>query len=452
MPELFPYQEEGARFLAARPRAGLFDKPRVGKTPQAIRALDYRQADRNIIVCPAAVREGWVREFQRFGTRRRRVVKGNSIHDFVAWANGRWDTLVCSYDMAVRWTPYVADRCELLDAVVLDEGHRLKAPATRRSLAMLGAGSDGLDGLAMWAEAGWWLTGTPVPNDPMDIYTFLRFARVMPLMQDDFRKRYMHVRSATYGIRTRAKDDMAPELRALIGNNSMTRALGDTGVNLPPIFLTTYPVDGSVEAVRQMILSHPGLDAKIVEVLQAGKGFRGLDGEHIATLRRLIGEAKAVPYSQMLVEELDSGLDKIVVFAHHKSVLATVKRVLDAGGIRCGMVVGETSERDRQAAMDAFQTRPEMRVLLCNIRTAGEGLNLTAACHIDMLESDWAPMQNFQALMRVYGMTQTRNVLARTIFLANSFDEVIAEIIADKTRAVGELDMAPDGNMAELMG
>jgi hypothetical protein len=64
--DLFPYQREGAAFLARKERAGLFDDMGVGKSAQAIAALDAVKAMKVLIVCPAAVREVWVGEFKKF--------------------------------------------------------------------------------------------------------------------------------------------------------------------------------------------------------------------------------------------------------------------------------------------------------------------------------------------------------------------------------------------------
>lgn len=451
---LFPYQEDGARFLASRRRAGLFDKPRVGKTAQVIRALDLLGHGRGIIVCPAVARENWRREFARFELQKRRVSKGVSIHDFVAWANGVFDTLVTSYEMMVRWAPYLAERCEVLQFMHFDEAHGMKNGDTARSKALIGPHSDGGLGAAQWCEASWWITGTPVPNDPMDIYTFLRFAQVMPLGSNDFRKRYFTSRPKTYGTAQSAKADMLTELRALIGNNSISRTLKETSPDLPPMFATTYVVDGDATEVRDLLRQHPGLDEAIIKALDSEKGLSGLDAPYVATLRRLLGEAKALPYSHTLLGELEGGLDKVVVFGHHRSALHSVRDYLWKHGIKCGLITGDTSEKEKTAVQDAFASDPSYRAVLCNIRAAGVAINLTAAAAIDMLECDWAPWMNYQALMRVYGQTQTRAVRARFITLANSFDEIVNEVVAAKTRACADLDMAPEAaipSMAEML-
>lgn len=448
---LMPYQEDGARFLASRNRAGLLDKPGLGKTCQAIRALDLRGAARGIVACPAAVRENWRGEFDKFALRKRTICKGTNIHDFQAWRNGLFDVLVTSYELAAKWSRYVHEACEPLDFVIYDEAHYMKNDEALRSKSLLGQFADGAGGLTQWAEQAWWLTGTPVPNDPIDIFTFLRFCHAMPLQKPAFSKRYFTTRAKTYGTSQRAKPEMLPELRALIANNSLCRTLEETGVQLPPIFITTSQVDGDTHAVRELLLQHPGLDKIIRDALEAGHALSNLDAPHIATLRRLLAEAKALPYGAMLLGELEGGLDKMVVFGNHRNALLTVRDYLWRHGIKAGCIIGDTSEKERQAIITSFQGDPDFRVILCNIRAAGTGLTLTAAAHIDMLESDWAPAPNYQAIKRVHRITQTRNVRARLITLANSFDVDVQRIVADKTTAVGELEMGMMADMAAML-
>jgi SNF2 family DNA or RNA helicase len=235
---------------------------------------------------------------------------------------------------------------------------------------------------------------------------------------------------------------MLGELRALIANNSICRTLEETAPDLPPITTSLYVVDGDSTAVREMLLAHPGLDDAIRQALEDGRGLAGLDAQHIATLRRLIGEAKALPYAHTILGELMGGLDKIVIFGHHRGALAVVRDFLIKHGIHGGMITGDTSEKERTAVQDSFASDPSFRFVLANIRAAGVAINLTASAALDMLESDWAPQMNFQALMRVYGQTQQRAVRVRFITLANTFDEVVNEIIAAKTAACADLDTA----------
>jgi SWI/SNF-related matrix-associated actin-dependent regulator 1 of chromatin subfamily A len=440
--KLLPYQEVGAAFLAARDRAGLWDDMGLGKTAQAIRALDMRQCMKIMVVCPAAVRQSWIGEFAKFSQIARKICKGADVSDFYGWARGLYDVIVVSYEMAAKWAKLVARECVLMDAIVLDEAHYLKSDTTIRTRQILGPESAG-DGLVQWACVVWYLTGTPIPNDPMDLHSILYSAGVTPLNRLAFTREYFSSTARTYSVCHEVKPDKVDELRTLIGSFSIRRTLATAGIQLPDIFITDTTIDGDTSAVKRLILEHPGLDQIIKDVLASGKGLSGLSLEtanHVATLRRLIGEAKALPYAKLLLEEIHSCRDKVVVFGIHKAAIHTARSFLESHGIKCVSVTGDVREADRVANVQDFQNDPDCRVFFGNIRAAGVGLTLTASNRIDMLESDWTPAGNAQAIKRVHRITQKRGVRARFITLANSFDETVNKILAEKTERIAAVD------------
>lgn len=89
--------------MAQRERFGLHDEMGIGKTATTIGAIDRIGAVRGIIVCPAMLRENWIKEIRRFSQFERRVCKGRTIHDFIAWTRRSFDILVTSYELAVKW-------------------------------------------------------------------------------------------------------------------------------------------------------------------------------------------------------------------------------------------------------------------------------------------------------------------------------------------------------------
>lgn len=448
---LMPYQEEGAAFLASRSRAGLFDEPGAGKTAQAVRLADNTQARRIVVVCPAIARQNWIGEFRKFGRQQRKVVKAATVHDFRAWQRGVFDVLVVSYEMAGRWAPLVEEYGQPIDLLVLDEAHYLKNIEAKRSRLILGPGADGVGGMLGWAIRAAWITGTPIPTDPADIWTFLRAVGVMPFGFERFKNHYFNVRLGTYSAQHTPRPDRIAELRTLIENNSIRRTLADIGVQLPPIFLTTSLVEGDTSAVREMLMQHPGLDDRLMANVRSAdpatfslaSAMKQADIEHIGTLRRLIGEAKAVPYAAQIVHELGAGLDKVVIFGQHRLALQTVHRRITEAGMHAAVIDGSTPEKARQAYMEGFARDATFRALVCNVRAAGVALTLTAAAALDMLEIDWSPAANWQAIKRVHRLTQTRSVRARFITLADSFDEAVSAAVADKTRRIGEIEGSP---------
>jgi SWI/SNF-related matrix-associated actin-dependent regulator 1 of chromatin subfamily A len=104
------------------------------------------------------------------------------------------------------------------------------------------------------------------------------------------------------------------------------------------------------------------------------------------------------------------------------------------------MAYGATSENDRIEAVERFMNDPECMVFIGNIKVAGTGLTLTESSEIDMLESDWSPAGNAQAIKRVHRYGQRQDVSARFITLANTIDETVNTIVAEKTAAIAQID------------
>jgi SWI/SNF-related matrix-associated actin-dependent regulator 1 of chromatin subfamily A len=437
---LFPYQTEGGGVLAGKDRFGLHDEMGVGKTATVWEAVDKIGAERGVIVCPAFLRENWIGERRKFFTSPLRLCKGQNIHDFYAWQRGRYNVLITSYELATKWAPLIRETGEMLDFVAMDEAHYAKNSEAKRTKALQGDDLTGPNGLIEWAQHVWHVTGTPMANDPIDIYTFLRLCWATGLGKEAFIKRYFEKKLTRFGMRTSPKPEMIPELQALIDNNSIRRTKKSIGLQLPPIFLTSMLVDGDTDHVMRMLREYPGLEHAIMAAVEQG-GLSFLDAQHIATLRRLVGEAKAVPYGHILHEELTSGdTDKRVVFGIHKDALSNLRDFLWKNNIFCVLVNGDTPEKERVEAVRAFQEDERCRVFIGNMRAAGVGITLTAACEIDLMESDWSPAGNAQAIMRVHRIGQARNVRARFVTLARSIDEVVNRIVAHKTASIASIE------------
>jgi len=435
--DLFPYQIAGANWIATRTRCGLLDVPGLGKTAQVIRAIDLRRLDRGVVICPAHLRENWRGEWNKFGRFPRQIVKGQTLHDFVAWSRGIFDILLLSYEMASKWAKHFDEIKEPLDFLALDEAHYLANLGAQRTMSILGPNGDGSEGVARWAAQSWWITGTLMTNDPANCYSFLRFCNAVQLSYEAFKRKFFFTRASMYGERNKPRPDTLPDLQRLITNNSIRRTFDGVGIELPPIFLTECLVDGDTDHTRALLAQHPGLADAIVAAVKSG-GLSFLDSQHVATLRRLIAEAKALPYAEMLIDELVSDpTRKVVVMGISRDALQTVQKVLaHRKKIWAVLVQGGVGDQARQEAIEAFSTNPQCRVFIGNMRAAGTGLTLTAAAHIDILESDWTPAANDQAIKRIRRIGQERVQHARFITLARSIDEVVNRVVAEKTRNI----------------
>jgi SNF2 family DNA or RNA helicase len=235
------------------------------------------------------------------------------------------------------------------------------------------------------------------------------------------------------------KDEMRTTLQQLIYNNSIRRTHTDVGMQLPPIWLKEVLVEGKTIDIEKAMEAYPNLEQAIIDALETGN-IDALGADYIAVVRRLVGKAKAVAYAEMLKLELDGGAGKRVVFCWHTEPLLHVRNYLKKYGYDAVAVYGSTPEHERQEAVHRFMHDPDCKVFVGNIKVAGTGLTLTESSEIDMLESDWSPAGNAQAIKRVHRYGQTNEVHARFITLANSIDVAVNRIVSQKTASIAEIE------------
>ena len=443
--DLFPYQKEGAKLLFQNERFGLHDEMGIGKTATTIGAVDLifeaQGSARGLIICPAMLRQNWINEFRKFSKTGVRVLKGQTIHDFVSWQRGRFDVLVTSYEMATRWRTEFLKNPEFLDFLALDEAHFVKHYKTARTAAVFGRWCNLRNCWSSYAVRVFHITGTPMSNDVFDIYPFLRLTGEVEGTPAAFASQYFVSVPTPWGAKLEPSKSAVERLKIMVDRNRIARTLTDIGMQLPPIVFSERLVDGDTKPIIEMLRAEPGLEEAIRDAINNG-GLSRLDAHHVMTLRRLIGTAKAVPYAKMLAEELAEGDEKHVVFCCHTDPAMTLVRALEKAKIRCVFVNGQTPEEERQRAVRDFQNpEKDIRVFIGNMRVAGTGLTLTAASRVHLLESDWTPAGNAQALKRLHRYGQTANrVLAQFVTLANSLDVSVNASLRRKTAVIAAVD------------
>ena len=160
----------------------------------------------------------------------------------------------------------------------------------------------------------------------------------------------------------------------------------------------------------------------------------------MSKIRHDLGVAKVPLANQHINDALDQGAEKIVVFAHHKAVLSAIADHFQPYGTL--IITGETPAMERQGIVDAFQKKPEHRVIVLSILAAGVGLNLQAASHVVMVESDWRPGINDQAESRCHRHGQLNSVLVQHLVFDGSLDAKMVRRCIEKQEVI---DQAVDG-------
>ena len=137
------------------------------------------------------------------------------------------------------------------------------------------------------------------------------------------------------------------------------------------------------------------------------------------------GSAKLDTLLEQLAEILDEG-HKALVFSQFTSLLAIARRHLDDRKIVYEYLDGKTAKR--QDKVERFQTDPDCRLFLISLKAGGQGLNLTAADYVFILDPWWNPAVEAQAVDRAHRIGQDRNVFAYRLIARDTVEEKILQL------------------------
>jgi SWI/SNF-related matrix-associated actin-dependent regulator of chromatin subfamily A-like protein 1 len=439
---LLPYQDEGARFLAARHRALLADAPRVGKTAQAIRACNAVGARSVLWITTGSARADHAAAWRQFDLSERTVEVCYSSAELRLDR----DVTILSWDLAVSNAVFPRLLARGFDVLILDEAHRAKSRGARRTQLIYGPKFDMIDGLVDCAKRIWLLTGTPAPNDYSELWPMLHALAPETIMHDGkpmsftrFKNRYCQMRWNGFAW-TVVKNKNGDELRKRIEPFFLRRTLKD---------VAPWVGDGREDLLhlgdRELVERFKrGEAASIVSDIEKRLGttldretrekmIEDLADEKMhARLSRLTGLAKVDPFVAWLEDEAP---EKLVVFAHHHDVIdALVAKRPDAL-----VVTGNTRGRQREIIQRQFREDKAKTLFVGQIQAAGEAIDLSVADELVFLQSSYVPKDNEQAANRIRNINKDRPVFVRFATLAGSIDEHIQSIAKRKLQDIRKI-------------
>jgi SWI/SNF-related matrix-associated actin-dependent regulator 1 of chromatin subfamily A len=422
--ELKPFQRAGVSYLLAQRRAFLADEQGLGKTIEALAAIEADGAYPAVVVCPASLKLNWLRELEHWLPHRSaQAFVGTGARTNRSPALAPADVTIVNYDILAARLPQL--RALGPCALVLDESHYCKNAAAKRTQAVQQlAACVPREGLVLA------LTGTPVMNRPAELVSQLRILGRL----GDFGS------GVQFGKRFRGPDAHLRLHWHLRARCFVRRLKADVLPQLPPKTRGVVPVELDNESEYRLaerdvvawLQSQPldlrELDAKVAAALRAERLVR------LNALKLLAARGKLHAALAWIHDFLSSG-ERLVVFAHHREI----QRALIERFPAALHILGEDSHAARDASLRAFQAPDEAanQLIVCSIEVAGQGLTLTRSSNVAFLELDWTPAKHDQAEDRCHRIGQQDAVNASYLLAAGTIDETIATLLERKRAVIG---------------
>ena len=440
---LRPYQVEGYQFLAYLATNGfggiLADDMGLGKTIQSITYIlwlrkyieETKDAKTKIgpalVVCPKSVLDVWATEAGKFAPELTLKILRTRDDLDLDEVNNVLDILVLNYAQLrvcgdqlnkVRWL-----------TVILDEGQQIKNPDSKAAKC-----ARELD-----AENRLVLTGTPIENRLMDMWSLMAFAMPGVLGTRAYFKRRFDKRKDPS-----SQNRLAARLRPFL----LRRTKGQVAKDLPP--RTEEEVFAGMEGIQEELYK--------VELKRIQQALLGLDSDEavkknsFAILQGLMRlrqicchpglidpkwlkeESAKMNALFYLLDQLREEGHKVLVFSQFVSMLDIIKMRLEVESRPFNYLTGQT--KDRKGEIEKFQTTKDASVFLLSLKAGGAGLNLTSASYVILYDPWWNPAVENQAIDRTHRIGQKNKVIAYRLLTRDSVEEKIRILQHQKTALV----------------
>ncbi len=442
---LRPYQEQGLSWLRFIHEIGsggvLADDMGLGKTVQTIALLLSLKQEkksvplRSLIVAPTSVVTNWEREIERFGPSLTVALWHGSARREYETELENVNVIITSYALLRRDIELLKKL--RLDYAILDEAQNIKNPISATAQAAK----------ELRAERRLALTGTPIENRLSEIWSIFEFVSpglLGPLQK--FEERF--ARPIDQGD---AKQ--ATRLRATIHPFILRRTKIEVVKDLPPKHEVDKIVDLTPEQkaiytqvlreVRAQVMGEVervGLAKSQIHILAGLTKLR-----QAACDPRLLGLPREYSHEDSgklsalreLVDEVESGGHKVLIFSQFVSMLKLIRGALDEDNVPYEYLDGSTT--DRQDRIEHFQQDPAVPVFLISLKAGGSGLNLTAADTVIHFDPWWNPAVEEQATDRAHRIGQNRVVTVYRLVAAGTIEEKILQLKQKKKDLVASV-------------
>jgi len=444
---LRPYQLRGFMWMQALDRLNmggiLADDMGLGKTLQVISLLLWakrREGEKrpSIVVAPTSLVYNWMAEIQRFAPEMK-VAAGEGSQSARAQTIARLQDEDCDIDVYLTSYPLIRRDIGQLQNVqfrfaILDEAQYIK------NAMSVGAGAV----KQLKAKTRFALTGTPMENHPGELWSIFDF--VLPGYLLSFAQ-FMH-RFGTGG----ESDVLRRRIRPFL----LRRLKGDVLRELPEKNEIQLMADMTEEQRRvyqaSLLRLRPQLDTlgkNRIEVLAAITELRQICGHPSLVLPSYAASSGKL---DLLLDILPGSLEaghRALIFSQFTRMLKILQRRLEAEGIECMYLDGETPPKRRIELVDQFNGG-KGQVFLISLKAGGSGLNLVGADTVIHFDPWWNPAAEDQATDRAHRIGQKNTVNVIRLITRGSIEEQVVRLGARKRELFDQMITAGEAMPTQL--
>jgi SNF2 family DNA or RNA helicase len=420
----------------------------LGKTVQTLALLAYEKEENpgfaSLLVMPTSLIYNWELEAKKFAPDLNILVYSGTQRNKDPWKFRGYDVVLTSYGIVRMDIDQLSEF--YFNYVILDESQAIKNPNSNIATAVN----------KLKNKRRLILTGTPVENGTMDLWSQMNFVNPGLLgNQLIFKKQFLHP------IEKQHDKEKASRLHAMIKPFILRRLKSQVAKDLPEKITNIKYSDmtAAQEKVYEEVKSY--YREKIIgELAGTGRGsqqftlLRGLTQlRQIANHPKLVredytGESGKLEDITYMLQETISENHKVLVFSQFVRHLSIVREFLDRENIPYAYLDGAT--RDRQAQVEKFQTDDSCKVFLISLKAGGVGLNLTKAEYVFLLDPWWNPAVEAQAIDRAHRIGQENKVIIYKFISRGSVEEKIMALQDRKLALAGELINNEEGFIKSL--
>lgn len=439
--ELRPYQKAGydwLQFLGEYNLGGcLADDMGLGKTVQTLTMLQDQKEKgakgASILVMPTSLVYNWEMEAKKFvpdvkiltytGTNREKDISKFNDYDVILTSYG-----IIRLDIDILKEYY-------FNYIILDESQAIKNPTSNIAIAMK----------EMSSKHKLILTGTPIENSTMDLWSQMSFVNPGLLGTQSYFKNQFQI-----PIEKKGDEQKIKKLYTIIKPFILRRQKSQVVTELPDkveqvLYCEMTPEqEEEYETVksyyRNEILRNIDEKGRNKSQLLLLQGLTKL--RQIANHPKMVDEAFTGESGKMneVLDMLESAINKkhkILIFSQFVKHLNIIREHLDAQGMDYAYLDGSTKARKSQVEM--FQNNEDIRTFLISLKAGGLGLNLTAADYVFILDPWWNPAIEAQAVDRAHRIGQKNQVFNYKFITRNTVEEKILILQQNKKKLADDL-------------